>query len=611
MSEIFLKFVNMSISAIWLVLAVLLLRLILKKAPKWVNVLLWGVVAIRLICPFSIESVLSLIPSAETISPEIMMDRTPEISTGVASLDTVVNPIITHSFAPEPYASANPLQILIPVLGNLWVLGILLMLIYTAVSYILLRRKVATAVLLKDNIFQSENVDSPFVLGVIKPKIYLPFQMESGNLAHVIAHEQAHIRRKDHWWKPLGFVLLTLHWFNPLMWLGYILLCRDIELACDEKVIGEMDSETKAGYTQALVACSVNRRRIAACPLAFGEVGVKARVRSVLHYKKPTLWIIIAAVVVCIAVAVCFLTNPLEQPTRLERILDQLGYTITNQETKQITLRLSTKDLPQSIYSEEGYEFEDGAIAAYNDGSTLIYLHKVMYANEGMDKLYFAFRVAYDLDEHGGRLLYDAEVIGEREFSVSYKQIDKVIRTASGNFEDAVQIRGGGSGVRPELWYYVSTDVLKQIDGAFEFDIHLNQISYVRDGIYNEGGEFGPLMAQYPEYFGLDASNGLDVYVWQMAGNSYSFGVLSHSETPRGMLDTELMNLRGVEADRMRVILSSYYQIGSDKVYVIPWQHPFSSYLPELFIIEEGEDPQVKREEYIKKIRRMLFPLEN
>ena len=313
LSEVFLKIVNMSISASWLVLAVLLLRLVLKKAPKWVSVLLWGFVAVRLICPFSIESMLSLIPSAETVSPEIMMDWTPEISTGIGSVDTVINPIITQTFAPNPATSANPLQILIPVAGILWLAGIAAMLLYTAVSYFLLRRRVATAVLFRNNIYQSENVDSPFVLGIIKPKIYLPFQMDGKNLEHVIAHEESHIRRKDHWWKPFGFVLLALHWFNPLMWLGYILLCRDIELACDEKVIKEMDNENRADYTQALVACSVNRRRIAACPLAFGEVGVKERVKSVMNYKKPAFWIIIAAIVTCIAVAICFLTNPKEE----------------------------------------------------------------------------------------------------------------------------------------------------------------------------------------------------------------------------------------------------------------------------------------------------------
>lgn len=249
MSEAFLKILNMSISASWLVLAVLLLRLVLKKAPKCISVVLWGLVAVRLACPFSVESMLSLIPSAETISPEIMIDRTPGISTGIEPLNGLINPIISEFFTPDPAASANPLQIWIPVAALVWLSGIAAMLIYTAVSYILLRHKLVTAVLLRDNIFQSENVDSPFVLGIIKPKIFLPFQMDGQNLEHVVAHERAHICRKDHLWTPLGFLLLTIHWFNPLMWVAYILLCRDIELACDEKVIKEMDNGTRADYT--------------------------------------------------------------------------------------------------------------------------------------------------------------------------------------------------------------------------------------------------------------------------------------------------------------------------------------------------------------------------
>ena len=312
MSELFLDIVNMSISASWLVLAVLVLRLVLKKAPKWVNVLLWGIVAVRLICPFTIESVLSLIPSKETISPEIMMDWTPEISTGIETLDRVVNPVISTSFAPEPAASANPLQILIPVAANLWLLGVLVMLLYTAFSYFNLRRKLSTAVILRDNIFQCETVHSPFVLGVFRPKIYLPYTIDGANLHHVVAHERAHIRRKDHWWKPLGFLLLTAYWFNPLMWVAYILLCRDIELACDEKVIAELGNDQRADYTQALVACSIKRRTIAACPLAFGEVGVKERVKSIMNYRKPAFWIVLLAIVACVAVAVCFLTDPID-----------------------------------------------------------------------------------------------------------------------------------------------------------------------------------------------------------------------------------------------------------------------------------------------------------
>ena len=318
MSEIFLKIINMSISASYIVLAVLLLRLLLKKAPKWITVVLWGIVAVRLVCPFSIESVLSLIPSSEVVSPNIMTDKTPTINTGIPIINSALNPVISESFTPNPGDSANPLQIWIPVLTAIWIVGMVALLIYTVISYARVRRKIGTAVLLRDNIYQSENVLSPFVLGIIKPKIYLPFNINEKDMEHVVAHEMAHIRRKDHLWKPLGFLLLTIHWFNPLMWLGYVLLCRDIELACDEKVIKKLEHDARADYSEALLTCSVNRRMIAACPLAFGEVGVKDRVKSVLNYKKPAFWIIIAAVVACVTVAVCFLTNPIDTKTTLD-----------------------------------------------------------------------------------------------------------------------------------------------------------------------------------------------------------------------------------------------------------------------------------------------------
>ena len=310
MNELFLKIINMSISASWLILAVLILRFVLKRAPKWIHVLLWGIVAVRLLFPFSIESALSLIPSAETISPDIMMDTAPTIHTGISAINSTLNPIISQSLAPAPGASANPLQIWIPVFAVVWAVGAAGFLVYTAVTYWRLRRKVGTAVLLRNNIFQSENVSSPFVLGIIRPTIYLPFKIDGQDMEHVVSHELAHIRRKDHWWKPLGFLLLTIHWFNPLMWLAYVLLCRDIELACDERVIRELGNEQRADYTQALLACSVNRRMIAACPLAFGEVGVKERVKAVMNYKNPALWIIIVAIIAIIIAAVCFLTNP-------------------------------------------------------------------------------------------------------------------------------------------------------------------------------------------------------------------------------------------------------------------------------------------------------------
>ena len=339
MNELFLKIINMSISASWLVLAVLILRFVLKKAPKWINVLLWGIVAIRLICPFSFESPLSLIPSAETIPLNIGMDSTPTINSGISAINNAVNPIISQSNTPMAGASVNLLQITIGIYEYIWIFGMIALALYTAISYWRLHRKVDTAVRYKDNIFQSENVSSPFVFGIIKPRIYLPFKMNGQDLEHVVAHEHAHIRRKDHWWKPFGFLLLTIHWFNPLMWMAYVLLCRDIELACDEKVIKELGNEQRGDYTQALVACSVNRRMIAACPLTFGEVGVKERVKSVMNYKKPALWVIIIAVIVCVGVAVCFLTNPKQDSYTLRIVVpagSQEEFVYTDEEVSAI-----------------------------------------------------------------------------------------------------------------------------------------------------------------------------------------------------------------------------------------------------------------------------------
>ncbi|MBQ3096211.1 MAG: M56 family metallopeptidase [Clostridia bacterium] len=364
MSSFFLDLFNMSISAGWIVLAVLLLRQLLKKAPRWIIVLLWGIVAVRCISPFTFESVLSLIPSAQTVSPEIMLERTPSVNTGIPVINSVINPIIGESFAPELGNSTTPLQILIPMMAVVWLVGVAAMLIYTCISVLRVRRRIGTAVLLRDNIFQSESVDSPFVFGIIRPKIYLPYRIDARDMEHVIAHEKAHIYRKDHWWKPFGFLILALHWFNPLLWLGYALLCRDIELACDEKVIRNLDSSQKADYSLALLACSVDRRLIAACPLAFGEVGVKDRVKSVLNYKKPAFWIVICAVLASIAFAVCFLTNPKGDLGAVRNQisgsdLPGLELEIVAVETSSpdpcITVRFKNKTTDEFIFGDEHY----------------------------------------------------------------------------------------------------------------------------------------------------------------------------------------------------------------------------------------------------------------
>mgnify|MGYP005866224365 FL=1 len=310
MDDVFLKLVNLSISASWLILAVLVLRVVLKKAPKWVMPLLWGVVALRLVCPFSIESALSLIPSAETIPSEIVTETREPVLYEQATLDIVTNPTLPSAAEVPVGVSRQQAQVDFNIYSVLWLAGMAALLVHALVSAGKLKKKLATAILLRDNIYESEFVDSPFVFGVVKPNIYLPMHMDEGTAAHVIAHERAHLARRDHWWKVLGYLVLALHWFNPLVWVAYILFCRDIELACDEKVVKGLDGAARADYSQALLSCAAPKRAVAACPLAFGEGNIKTRVKSALHYKKPAFWVAAAAVLAVVIVAVCFLTNP-------------------------------------------------------------------------------------------------------------------------------------------------------------------------------------------------------------------------------------------------------------------------------------------------------------
>ena len=311
MDAVFLKLFNMSIAASWLIIAVIALRLPLRKAPRWLHCVLWAIVAVRLICPFSLESSLSLIPSAEILSAtSVRYAQEPAIDSGVLFIDNTLNPIIGESFAPTPGASVNPMHIWMFAAGILWGIGFFGMLVYALVSFGRIRGKVREAIPLRDNIWLCDAVRSPFILGVLRPRIYLSSGTEEEQMKYILVHEQAHLKRRDHWWKPLGYLLLAVYWFNPLVWAAYILLCRDIEMACDEKAIKEMDLPEKKAYSNALVSCSMQRRMIIACPLAFGEVSVKERVKKVLNYRKPAFWIIIAAIVVCAAVAICFLTNP-------------------------------------------------------------------------------------------------------------------------------------------------------------------------------------------------------------------------------------------------------------------------------------------------------------
>lgn len=311
MANFFIDLFNMSITASYLVLAVVIARALLKKAPKWITCLLWAMVGFRLICPFTIESALSLIPGTQTITAnETSVIRPFTVQSGIAGIDTSVNEFLGDKYAEGVTVPTNTFADVTTVLSVIWLVGLICMLIYGFISYIRLRKRVGVSLLFKDNIYYCDNIDTPFILGFFKPKIYVPSGISEEQTGYITLHEKAHLKRKDHLWKPLGFILLSVYWFNPVMWVAYILLCRDIESACDEKVIKNMSGSEKKGYSETLVSCSFQRRMVMACPLAFGEVGIKQRIKSVLNYKKPAFWVIILAFVLFTVVAVCFLTNP-------------------------------------------------------------------------------------------------------------------------------------------------------------------------------------------------------------------------------------------------------------------------------------------------------------
>ncbi len=462
MENILITLLNLSITASYIIIAVILLRYVLFKAPKWINCLLWSVVGLRLAFPFSIESVLSLIPSAKPIPDDIAMSRDPQIDTGLDLVNSAVNPIISRSFKPEPVQSANPLQIWLPIASIIWIAGLCAILLWGIISYALVRKKTVPSINIRDNIYICDNISSPFILGIIRPKIYLPSSVSGEQASVVIEHEKAHISRLDHIWKPVGFVLLSVYWFNPLVWLAYILLCRDIEKACDQKVIKKMSDDSRRIYSQTLLSYSANSVRISACPLAFGEVAVKTRVRSILNYKKPAFWIIVVAIVLLIATAVVFLTYPkAEKP-----------------ENKSET------DVNPSI--------------------TPIY--------------------------------------GE-------------------------------------------TDPSRLTDEQRE------------------------LIEEFPEYFGLNCANGLNVYVWQLSPNGYYFGLMENidadlSDTPIGHHQA----LRGVHSSEMRAILASY-DIPVEKINIIPCQKIYSSYIGDYWMmkVDDEEYNRQVREAYMLNVKLKLF----
>lgn len=547
MDNIFLKLVHMSITASWLVLAVLLLRLLLKKAPKWISCLLWVLVAVRLISPLSIESEFSLIP--DSVSSGKMISEWTDDYIGKVSIlnedseyyDAAVTAgrepisdgkggyyVVTNSDQlGEPSTIRNTV---IPVLSWIWAIGAGLMLLYVGVSCLRLHRRLKTAVLLRDNIYQSENVFSPFVFGFFRPRIYLPFNTK--DIAYVIAHEQTHIRRHDHWVKPFGFLLLSLYWFNPVIWAAYILLCRDIELACDERVIRELGVAHRADYSQALLNCSTPHRAITACPLAFGEVGVRERVKNVLNYRKPAFWIVTAAVLSCIVLAVCFLTNP--ERMKLEDIASEDGYTLAEQKRYDFTLSIPKEKLTETIYTAGGQTFEKDEVIVYQTDTTDIYLECVMPSNETEEELYLIFNFSYRLPESGKILVPHQKKDNGLFGCVGFR--NETVYTETEEYPDALALRGHGPA--EQFAFYLSTDVCRSAEGTMMIDAFCSEWTYYsnKEGERTQNKSISAVGGvDEPQYIETDAE-GTAIF-----DKAVSAAILEQngSDTPDGLIRVE------------------------------------------------------------------------
>ena len=686
MSAVFLKILNMSITASWLILAVVLVRLLLKKAPKWIPCLLWGLVAIRLVCPFSFGSIFSLIPSSETIPTNITVQQEPAINSGITAVNEFINPVIAESFTPAPTDSVNPLQIIIPIAAIVWIAGIVIMLAYALISYIKLKKTVSVCVPVGERILSCDEVKAPFILGVFRPVIYVPSSMSGETLDLVIRHETAHLQRHDHWWKPLGYLLLAIYWFNPLCWIAYILLSRDIEMACDEKVICDMNKDDIAAYAQALFDCSFPRRRITACPLAFGEVGVKERVKGVLNYKKPAFWIILIAVIACIVLAVCLMTDPFSNKSLSDKLRVSMDMAVaehnrsSESENRFIATdydvllvsksRNETTVYAWVLYEEYSFDGRDAKLesgshiptaitfdtsANDNDSSTYDVIEYweprdgSYYADDIRTKFPWSIREkALDITKsktNSENCLQAAreyfEMFNSKDYSLNdgryviSESADKIslpyllinngkmtiIQDLAVSYQPSGMIERDGNTITMKTVFADETYIwVFELIGHDQVKLHLSDSEVpVNHGKWEDEMVFtlvqereaeidvDSLRAKYPEYFDLSTFKGLELYVWQMAEGSYSCGLMLG--TNRNKTLEELVNLKGASIAEMKAILSTY-DIDENEVFIIPWQNPISSYMPEYWIWEKDEDPssvEKRQQEYIDGIRHMLF----
>ena len=590
MANIFIDLFNMSITASYLVLAVAVARLLLKKAPKWINCLLWALVGIRLICPFSFESALSLIPSSQTISVNNSSTGRPfTVQSGVSVIDNNINEIVNSKYYEGVTVPANTFADMTTILSIIWLVGLFAMLLYGMFSYLRLHKKVGVSLLFGDNIYYCDNIDTPFILGFFKPKIYVPSGISEEQISYIALHEKAHLKRKDHWWKPLGFILLSVYWFNPVLWVAYILLCRDIETACDEKVIKNMPNNEKKEYSETLVSCSVQRRMVMACPLAFGEVGVKQRIKSVLNYKKPAFWIVILSLVLFTVIAICFISNPVN--TKVDKILNEDGFNVISANETKLGYFWGSSAITDKMLERDGvYKVRDKEV--YND-CVIFRLKKV---NSKDDMLTLTFDITYENVPDEGKIyvLDSSQFDGGLELGEEINVYD--MTGIGGRYSTYCHSKGPNTEFSfsiPKDWFENRRDCKIRA----EFDV----LEVVYEKTQNKGngssigiigGADGPtsiivskfttqkeikkLQEKYPHFFNLDDSDGLTVYVTALGLENYRW-YLSSNKNP---IDPQkIMDFKKFATDHEMLLILSDYNINDAFIEVVPFQHNLSSFL--------------------------------
>ena len=510
------KLLNMSLTAGVAIVFVLLLRLMLKKAPKVISYALWAVVLFRLLCPVSIESSFSLFglmdapttessnmtTSIEYVPENIVHTEYPAVTLPVPGVSEVINGTLPSG---QEQLVADPLEAPTTIVTSVWIAGVLVMAAYSVISYRRLRQKLLTASPLRDNIYLADEIASPFVMGLVRPKIYLPSDMEEREQAYIIRHEQHHIRRGDHIIKALAFLALSIHWFNPLVWVAFIYSNKDMEMSCDEAVVKKMGDGILADYTASLLSLATGKHIIAGMPLAFGEGDTKGRIRNLANWRKPAFWVVMVSIVACLILTICLITNP--KGISIYQIIEEDGYTIVKQEQVEVTLSIPKDVLSDSIYTEEGQQFKEKEVIAYQTDETVIFLDEVRVSNESEDLLYFTFGYSLDLPK-SGTVIVPFSVIKDGASAAIYP--DDSLISDSGTYADAIHMRGEHTG---GFAFYVSADACRGATGTMKIKGFGIELTYTREGTEAE------MHASEAQYYLLIGADGVGFIQTTFDGN--------------------------------------------------------------------------------------------